>query len=353
MIDPPHRDQGRHEHEDRTVRRPRVVAFRRPSSTRWHRRDAGVTAEYVRLGAPAMDEPCPYRVDHRPHLARGAVLPQLPQARGPRGRRRSSTTRSCGRADDKFFGATLATSARRGEPARPSPCPNKDYVPGIVHEESLRNLTYPARLGGASSTTSGSPASSRMPTAAAGRTSTSATASTELIHHYDHSGLLTMVVQEFIEWEQFVRCLCLGREDILAMPYDPRERRYHVDDELPCPGAPAPGGRRLAQAGAGPRLRHELDRVGDSRRHALRHRLHEPGAGHGHQLADADLLRVGRAAWPTWHGWRSALATASAARPAARLAGAAPEPRPRPAGPVAGMSAMVARRRSWTTTTTG
>src|SRR5256886_5322161 len=27
----------------------------------------------------------------------------------------------------------------------------------------------------------------------------------ELLHHYDHSGLRTMIVQEFIEWEQFVR----------------------------------------------------------------------------------------------------------------------------------------------------
>jgi hypothetical protein len=38
-----------------------------------------------------------------------------------------------------------------------------------------------------------------------------------------------MVVQEFIEWEHFVRCMCLGQEDILVMKYDPRERRYLVD----------------------------------------------------------------------------------------------------------------------------
>ena len=37
-----------------------------------------------------------------------------------------------------------------------------------------------------------------------------------------------MVVQEYIQWEQFVRCLCIGQEEILVMPYDPRERKYLV-----------------------------------------------------------------------------------------------------------------------------
>jgi hypothetical protein len=53
----------------------------------------------------------------------------------------------------------------------------------------------------------------------------------ELIHHYDNSGLLTMVVQEFIEWDQFIRCMCIGQEDILPMKYDPRERRYLVEHD--------------------------------------------------------------------------------------------------------------------------
>ncbi|HET9275550.1 MAG TPA: hypothetical protein VFN96_05705, partial [Gemmatimonadales bacterium] len=57
----------------------------------------------------------------------------------------------------------------------------------------------------------------------------------ELLHHYDHSGLLTMIVQEFIEWEEFVRCICIGREQILPIRYDPRARKYHPDrDFLPA-----------------------------------------------------------------------------------------------------------------------
>jgi hypothetical protein len=38
-----------------------------------------------------------------------------------------------------------------------------------------------------------------------------------------------MVVQEFIEWDQFVRCLALGRRNVLPMKYDPRGRRYLVE----------------------------------------------------------------------------------------------------------------------------
>ncbi len=61
----------------------------------------------------------------------------------------------------------------------------------------------------------------------------------ELLHHYDHSGLLTMIVQEFIQWEQFVRCLCLGQQEILPMPYDPRERRYLVQEGYLSPALEA------------------------------------------------------------------------------------------------------------------
>jgi hypothetical protein len=40
-----------------------------------------------------------------------------------------------------------------------------------------------------------------------------------------------MIVQEFIEWEQFVRCICLGQEEVLPIKYDPRERKYHVEHD--------------------------------------------------------------------------------------------------------------------------
>ena len=38
-----------------------------------------------------------------------------------------------------------------------------------------------------------------------------------------------MVLQEFIEWDHYVRCMCLGQEHVLPMKYDPKARKYHVE----------------------------------------------------------------------------------------------------------------------------
>ena len=40
-----------------------------------------------------------------------------------------------------------------------------------------------------------------------------------------------MVVQEFIEWDHYVRCMCLGQEEVLPIKYNPHERRYYVEHE--------------------------------------------------------------------------------------------------------------------------
>jgi hypothetical protein len=53
----------------------------------------------------------------------------------------------------------------------------------------------------------------------------------EIVHHYNSSGLLTMIVQEYIEWDQYVRCLCLGQEEVLPIRYNPHERKYIVDHD--------------------------------------------------------------------------------------------------------------------------
>src|SRR5204862_7604831 len=50
-----------------------------------------------------------------------------------------------------------------------------------------------------------------------------------VLHHCAHSGLRTMIVHEFIEWELFVRFLCIGQQDVLSIHYDPAARKYHVD----------------------------------------------------------------------------------------------------------------------------
>jgi hypothetical protein len=45
--------------------------------------------------------------------------------------------------------------------------------------------------------------------------------------------LLTMILQEFIKWENYARCMGLAQEDIHVMRYDPNQRYYHPEHEFP------------------------------------------------------------------------------------------------------------------------
>jgi hypothetical protein len=193
-----------------------------------NRRDQGVVAEFVKIGASAMNEPCPYdvivdRISHevpyyRSYL-KNAVLQGTTVVNNP----------FMWTADDKYFGASLATRLGVAHP-KTLALPNKDYIPGIVPEESLRNLVYPLDWKGIVEHI-GMPCILKDAHGGGWKEVYVCRSLEELIHNYDNSGLLTMVVQEFIEWDQFVRCLCLGQEEVLPMKYDPRARRYLVEHE--------------------------------------------------------------------------------------------------------------------------
>ena len=43
----------------------------------------------------------------------------------------------------------------------------------------------------------------------------------ELMHHYDESGTLTMMLQEFISWDTYIRVPTIGRRWARAIRYDP------------------------------------------------------------------------------------------------------------------------------------
>ena len=189
-------------------------------------RNAGVEVEFVQLDATRMDEPCPYavlvdRISHEVPYYRSylkyAVLQGVTVINNP----------FMWTADDKFFGATLATKLGVASP-RTAALPNKTYVAGIKHDESLRNLRYPLDWKGLIDYI-GLPCVLKDAHGGGWKDVYICRSLDELIHHYDSSGLLTMVVQEFIEWDQFVRCLAIGQEHVLPMKYDPRERKYHLD----------------------------------------------------------------------------------------------------------------------------
>jgi hypothetical protein len=193
-----------------------------------NRRDAGVVAEYVRLGGTRMDEPVDYavlidRISHevpyyRTYL-KHAVLQGVTVVNNP----------FMWTADDKFFEAGLATKLGVAHPKTVA-LPNKDYVPGIVHHESLRNLVYPLDWAELLEYV-GLPCILKDAHGGGWRNVAVCRSLEEIWYHYNESGLLTMVLQEFIDWQDYYRCLCLGRRDVLVMRYDPRLRRYLGDTD--------------------------------------------------------------------------------------------------------------------------
>ncbi|MBC7788411.1 MAG: hypothetical protein H7Z74_00585 [Anaerolineae bacterium] len=205
-----------------------------------NRRDAGVVAEYVQIGATAMDEPCPWsviidRISHevpyyRTYL-KNAVLQGTTVVNNP----------FMWTADDKFFDATLATRLGVAHP-RTVALPNKEYIPGIDHQKSLRNLRYPLDWENIIQYI-GMPCVLKDAHGGGWRDVYICHTIEELIHYYNESGQLTMVLQEFIKWDHYVRCLCLGQEDVLPMKYDPKERRYLVEHEHLSPQL----GRRVVE----------------------------------------------------------------------------------------------------------
>ena len=190
------------------------------------RRDEGVVAEYVKLGGTAMDEPNPYaviidRISHEVPYYRSylkhAMLAGVHVVNNP----------FMWTADDKFFGASLATKLGIAHP-KTIALPNRDYVPGIKHDESLRNLTYPLDWDGILDYV-GLPCILKDAHGGGWKEVYVCRTRDDVLRHYDESGRLQMILQEFIEWDHFIRCLCLGQRDVLPMKYDPRERRYIVE----------------------------------------------------------------------------------------------------------------------------
>ncbi len=193
-----------------------------------NRRHEGVTAEFVTLGGSQMNEPCPYaviidRISHevpyyRTYL-KNAVLQGTMVVNNP----------FMWSADDKFFEASLATTLGVASP-KTIALPNKEYVPGIVHPDSLRNLAYPLDWRGIVEYV-GLPCVLKDAHGGGWKDVFICRSLDELVSHYDRSGLRTMIVQEFIAWDHYVRCLCLGQEAVLPMKYDPLARKYHVDHQ--------------------------------------------------------------------------------------------------------------------------
>jgi hypothetical protein len=123
-------------------------------------------------------------------------------------------------ADDKFFNYSLAAKLGVAIP-RTVLLPQKDYIEGVT-SQSLRNLEFPLDWEGIVAYT-GLPAFLKPFDGGGWKNVSKINSLEELWHEYDQTGTLCMTLQEGIEFDQFVRCYCIGQEDVMIMPYDPRK----------------------------------------------------------------------------------------------------------------------------------
>ena len=195
-----------------------------------NKRGAGVEAEYAKLGGTRMNEPCPYavivdRISHEVPYYRSYLKNAMLQGAHVINNPFMWT------ADDKFFGASLADRIGVASP-RTVVLPNKEYVPGIIHNESLRNLEYPLNWQSLVESVGGFPVILKDAHGGGWKQVHVCRSLEDLWNAYNQSGLLTMVLQEFITWDAYVRCMCLGQRDVLVKRYDPNTRQYLPTDGL-------------------------------------------------------------------------------------------------------------------------
>jgi hypothetical protein len=99
--------------------------------------------------------------------------------------------------------------------------PQKDYIKGIV-SESLRNLEFPldweAIIGYV-----GLPAFLKPFDGGGWKNVSKVNSLEELWTEYNQTGTLCMTLQAAVDFEQFVRCYCVGQEEVMIMAYDPRK----------------------------------------------------------------------------------------------------------------------------------
>jgi hypothetical protein len=123
-------------------------------------------------------------------------------------------------SDDKFFNFSLGTKLGVAIP-RTVLLPQKNYIEGIT-SESLRNLEFPLDWQAIADYV-GFPAIIKPFDGGGWKNVSRVNDLEELWKVYDTTDTLCMTLQEMIDWDQFVRCYCIGQEDVMIMPYDPRK----------------------------------------------------------------------------------------------------------------------------------
>jgi hypothetical protein len=187
----------------------------------------GISAEFVKLTGTKMGEPSGYRVivdrishevDYYRAYLKHAVLEGAYVINNP----------FWWTADDKFFNYSVAKRLGVAVP-RTALLPQKAYPADYdITAESLRNLGYPIDWDALLDYV-GRPAILKPYSGGGWKQVYKVHDRAELIDAYDRTGPTCMTLQEFIDFDQYVRCFTFGKTDIVPVAYDPHQRRYLVD----------------------------------------------------------------------------------------------------------------------------
>ena len=121
-------------------------------------------------------------------------------------------------ADDKFFGTGLVEKLGIAVP-KTLALPQYQNEESIT-ADSLRNLKYPLNWQGITDFI-GFPAILKPHWGGGWKSVDKVENLDELFSAYHSSNDLCMMLQEFIDWEQYVRCICIGKTMINVLPWDP------------------------------------------------------------------------------------------------------------------------------------
>jgi hypothetical protein len=183
------------------------------------RGNGDVVADYIKLGGIKHDAPPAY------NLVIDRISHEVPFYRATLKRMALEGTIIVNNpfwwsADDKFFNYSLATKLGVAVP-RTVLLPQKDYIKGIT-SESLRNLEFPLDWQ-AIVDYIGMPAFLKPFDGGGWKNVSKVNSLEELWTEYDQTGTLCMTLQAAVDFEQFVRCYCVGQEEVMIMAYDPRK----------------------------------------------------------------------------------------------------------------------------------
>ncbi|HEY3445286.1 MAG TPA: hypothetical protein VGK67_02935 [Myxococcales bacterium] len=138
-------------------------------------------------------------------------------------------------ADDKFFNVVLASQLGLRVP-KTYVLPQHSYGADVT-TESLRNLVYPIDWEGVGRDL-GYPLYMKPHWGGGWRGVSRVHSLQEMLAVYDKSGTQTLIAQEEIRWVQYVRCIVIGKEQVLPALWDPRlshfERYTKAGETMPA-----------------------------------------------------------------------------------------------------------------------